>query len=85
MEKSGSNKKYNGSSKLAQEKNIPLLLSAHELAAYLHKSVRWVHMERSAGRLPTSLKLGRSRFWIAEDIAAWMRSKIGGGDANAKN
>ncbi|MFC1739445.1 helix-turn-helix transcriptional regulator [Planctomycetota bacterium] len=62
-------------SKLAKEKNVPMLLSTSELAFCLHKSVRWIHMERSARRLPPSLKLGRSRFWIAEDIETWLKSK----------
>jgi predicted DNA-binding transcriptional regulator AlpA len=51
-------------SKLAKEINMPSLLSVSELASYLHKSVRWIHMEHSAGRLPQSLKIGRSRYWF---------------------
>ena len=78
MEKSNSDKNYFNINQLAQEKNLPTLLSAHELASYLQKSVRWIQIEQSAGRLPTSLMLGRSRFWIAEDVATWLKSKRGG-------
>jgi predicted DNA-binding transcriptional regulator AlpA len=65
----------NNISKLAQGKNMPTLLSVHELAAYLHKSTRWIHLERSAGRLPPSVMVGRSRFWIADDVGKWLKLK----------
>ena len=79
MQKTNSKKNHSNMSQLAQEKNMPKLFSVRELAFYLHKSVRWVHMENSAGRLPSSIKLGRSRFWLAEDIETWLRSKMGRG------
>ena len=72
-------------SRLARGGNLPTLLSVHELAAYLQKSIRWVHLERSAGHLPQSLKIGRSRFWIAEDVAEWLKSNRKRGDENGKN
>lgn len=57
---------------LKQGKNLPALLSVRELAIYLHKSIRWVHLERSAGRLPSSVKCGKSRFWFANDVVLWL-------------
>ena len=75
MKKSDSRKNDNKLSELYQGKKLSTLLSARELASYLHKSVRWIQIENSAGRLPQSLMLGRSRFWIAEDVATWLKSK----------
>lgn len=75
MTKFAANKDDNNLSMLAQEKNVLTLFSARELASYLHKSIRWIQIENSAGRLPQSLKIGSSRFWIAEDVATWLKSK----------
>lgn len=85
MEKSNINKDDSKCRELMQEKNLPELLSVHELASYLHKSTRWIQMENSAGRLPKSLMMGRSRFWIAEDVEVWLKSKIGEGVIKLKS
>ena len=75
MTKLNIDKNYNNRRDLFQEKKLPSLLSARELALYLHKSIRWIQIENSAGRLPKSFTLGRSRFWIAEDVEIWLQSK----------
>ena len=69
------NNSFNG---LAASKNMPILLSTCEFAAYLHKSVRWIHVENSAGRLPYSVKVGNTRFWFADEVVLWLKSKRGG-------
>ena len=74
MAQSDINKNSSNFDELLQEKKLPTLLSTRELAAYLHKSLRWIQIELLAGRLPKSLKLGRSRYWIAEDVATWLKS-----------
>ena len=60
MAQSDINKNSSNLDELLQEKKLLRLLSAHELATYLNKSVRWIQIEISAGRLPKSLKLGRA-------------------------
>lgn len=50
----------------------PEIILKPELAARLKKSKRWVEIQCAAGRLP-HIKLGRSVFFVWQDVMAKLR------------
>lgn len=54
--------------------NTLLLANTRELAKMLGVSVRHVERLDSSGRLPKSLRLGRAKRWVVDDIKAWLRA-----------
>lgn len=50
----------------------PLLLSAEELAKVLGVSLRHVRRLNAAGRLPPSVRLGRSVRWRLPEVRRWL-------------
>lgn len=56
------------------ERPTPVLLSAETLAERLGFSERTIWRLRSAGKLPSPLKIGGSVRWRADEIDAWIQS-----------
>src|SRR5207244_412745 len=56
----------------------PLLLADRAAAALCGLSRASWHRLRAAGKLPPSIKLGRSVRWRADEIAAWDRARLPG-------
>jgi predicted DNA-binding transcriptional regulator AlpA len=51
-----------------------LLIDIKGLEKMLGRSDRSIYRDESAGRLPRSLKLGRSKRWRRDEIAAWVEA-----------
>ncbi|WP_152050809.1 helix-turn-helix transcriptional regulator [Tautonia marina] len=51
-----------------------LLIDIAELSTLLDRSVRSLHRDDLAGRIPASLRLGRSKKWSRAEIEAWINA-----------
>ena len=50
----------------------PLLLRTPAAAAMLNTSVRTLRMWDAAGKIPQPIHIGRSTFWRADELRAWV-------------
>jgi prophage regulatory protein len=50
----------------------PLLITAHELARLLNISTRSLWRLRSAGDIPSPVRLGSSVRWRIDDVTKWI-------------
>ena len=57
------------------------LLDEHEVARMLKRSVKTLRNDRSLGRGPRYVRVGRSVRYRLEDVLAYISSRIGGGAA----
>ena len=57
------------------------LLDEHEVARMLKRSVKTLRNDRSLGRGPRYVRVGRSVRYRLEDVRAYLSSRIGGSGA----
>lgn len=53
----------------------PKLLSAKEAAEWCRISVNTLNHLRLHGRFAPAVRIGKLRFWLAEDLNAWIESQ----------
>ncbi len=51
-----------------------LCVSVRDLAGMLSMSVRHIQRMDAAGKLPRSVRLGRSKRWVRSEIESWLRA-----------
>ena len=62
---------------LSSESQLPDLMSAPELAAYLGVPTSTIHFWRGRNQGPPALKVGRRLMFRASDVAAWLGEQSG--------
>ncbi len=51
----------------------PPLLTKHDMAKLLRRTVRTIYRLESQGRLPESVNIGTQRVWVREEIMHWIQ------------
>lgn len=52
----------------------PWLMSIEELSFLLNRSVASLERDAAMGRLPTAVRLGKSRRWIRQEMLRWVEA-----------
>ena len=68
----GINSAASSTDPITDQKPTPLLLTAKQAAPLCGKSLRTWRSWDSAGFIPRPVRIGRSTFWRAEELKAWV-------------